>query len=41
MFTLQAISSVKYGDRSYVVVETANLITENNTTEMPADLSVY
>jgi hypothetical protein len=40
MFTLQAISAVKYGDHGYVV-ETDDLITENITKEMPAVLSVY
>jgi hypothetical protein len=41
MFTLQAISAVKYGDHGYVVVETDDLITQNITMEMPAALSVY
>jgi len=41
MFTLQAISAVKYGDHVYVVVETDDLITENIATERPAVLSAY
>jgi hypothetical protein len=41
MFTLTAISAIKYVDHGYVVEETDDLITENITTEMSTVVSVY